>query len=255
MSKRLFKLQARIGQSKILVQSEALEAVKAAVEAIIHHRLLLERYITRNPRFLHSLTPVKLEEDAPIIVRRMAENASIANVGPMACVAGALADLAVESMLRCGSRENIVENGGEVSIVCDETINVGIYAGQSILSHRIGFRICKDDCPIGIATSSATLSHAISFGSADAAIVTASTSTLADAAATAVCNAVAGEDEEGSIQRGLEVAEAIQGVRGALVIRGGYVGLTGKLPQLISIAADDEFKEASPSDFPLRKIL
>src|SRR4030043_72049 len=70
--------------------SSNLEAETPA--AIIKYRKPLEEYINRHPLFLHSLEPFSVEEDAPVIVRDMAQAASIAGVGPMAAVAGAIAE-------------------------------------------------------------------------------------------------------------------------------------------------------------------
>jgi len=185
-----------------------------------------------------SLDPVRISETAPRIVGLAADAAEIAGVGPMAAIPGALAELAVENMLLHCASTSLVENGGEISAVSSVPLNVGIYAGTSPLSGRIGFHLTAEDFPIGIATSSATVSHALNFGEADAAVVIADTASLADAAAKAVCNAVRGSDFEASIQFGLEKAETIPCVRSALIIRGKYVGTVGKLPKLLRLSGD-----------------
>ncbi|MHA1578958.1 MAG: UPF0280 family protein [Candidatus Freyarchaeota archaeon] len=133
----------------------------------------------------------------------------------------------------------VVENGGEISANSNTPINVGLLAGDSSLSGKIGFRLKAKDFPIGIGTSSGTVGHAISFGEADAATIIADNAALADAAATAVGNAVQGEDFEKSVQKGLETAETIRGVRGSLIIRGEYAGIVGKLPQLVRIEGEN----------------
>jgi ApbE superfamily uncharacterized protein (UPF0280 family) len=114
-------------------------------------------------------------------------------------------------------------------------LTVGIYAGQSALSEHVGFHLIQSDFPIGIATSSATVSRALNFGEADAAVIVADTASMADAVAKAACNAVRGDDCEASVQSGLEVVEKIGHVRGAIIIRDGYVGAVGKLPRLARI--------------------
>lgn len=126
---------------------------------------------------------------------------------------------------------------------------MGLYAGRNVLSGSIGFRISPSECPIGIATSSATVSHAFSFGEAEAATIFAETSTLADAFATAVCNAVQGKDIEESIQLGLEAAEKKRDlIRGALIIREKHVGSVGKIPQLVKIGRGFDVKRISLLD-------
>jgi ApbE superfamily uncharacterized protein (UPF0280 family) len=141
----------------------------------------------------------------------------------------------VEAMSKAGSRISIVEDGGEVSAISDESFIVGLYAGRNALGKGLGFRIKPSDCPIGVATSSATVSRAVSFGEADAATIFADNAAVADAAATAVCNSVVGEDFEESLMRGLEAAKNMSFVRGAIIVRGDYVGSVGWVPALVKV--------------------
>jgi ApbE superfamily uncharacterized protein (UPF0280 family) len=222
------------------VETDKPEAVNLAFTAIQFHRHQLISYIAQHKEFLHSFSPVEITDDAPSIVQAMAQAAEIANVGPMAAVAGALADFAVEDMMKMNPRIAIVENGGEITGKMTEPwpkpITIGIYAGEiSPVSGRMGFCLEFDNFPFACATSSATVGHAISFGSADAACVFADNAAIADACATAVCNAVIGESVPQSIQRGLDVAMSIKEIKGVLIIRDDHVGCVGKLPRLISI--------------------
>ncbi len=230
-----FRLRRTIKQSNVLIISDLARAVESGIESILYHRSQLELYIDRRPEYALSLKPLQVEEFAPEVVRMASSAAEAAQVGPMAAVPGVLAELALRNMVLEGALVSLVENGGEIAATSTQPLVVGIYAGPSPLSGRIGFYLTSKDFPIGIATSSATVSHALSFGEADAAVVVANTSSLADAAATAVCNSVAGKDIEASIQLGLERAESIPGVRGALVIRRNFAGTVGKLPRLIRL--------------------
>ena len=208
--------------------------------------------------FLYSLKPVAVEENAPRIVKMMAEAGSLVNVGPMAAVAGSLADLAVEAMLSSEAEVAIVEDGGEVSASSKEAFIIGLYAGKNILSGSIGFKIQPSECPIGVATSSATVSHVMSFsfGEADAATVITDKASLADASGVAICNAVRGEDEESSVQSGLDAAERIRDlIRGALIIRGKYAGTIGKIPQLVKISQGIDIRQVTLLDISPDMIL
>jgi len=231
----LFRLRWTIKQSNVLIISDLARAIELGIESILCHRRQLELYIGRRPEYALSLRPLQVDESAPEVVRMASSAAEAAQVGPMAAVPGVLAELAVRNMVLEGSLVSLVENGGEIAATSTQPLVVGIYAGSSPLSGKIGFHLTPKDFPIGIATSSATVSHALSFGEADAAVVVANTSSLADAAATAVCNSVAGKDIQASIQSGLERAESIPGVRGALVIRQNYAGTVGKLPRVIGL--------------------
>jgi len=231
----LYEYGVIIGESQIHVKSDRREAVLQSIRDIKCHREQLVRYIQRHPSFRYELKPVKITRHAPRIVRKMAESSRMADVGPMASVAGALADLGLESMLRCGSRVAIVENGGEIAAFTERPITVTIVSSSPEISGKTGFYITREDCPIGIATSSSKTNHAISFGEADSVTVVAHDGSLADAAATAVCNSVLGTDVKASIQRGLEKSRKMRGVRGVLIIREGHVGLAGKLPKIIKV--------------------
>lgn len=244
--KGLYRLRFNIKQSNLLIVSDRWIAVKKAVESALHHRNLLEDYIRKNPAYLFTLLPVKVEENAPKIVRLAAKAGEEANVGPMAAVPGALAELIVEEMKPYSLSVSMVENGGEIAADSKISLNVGVYAGLSPISGKIGFKLKEEDFPIGLATSSATVSHALSFGNADAVIVFSDSASLSDAAATAIGNAVKGEDVEGSVQKGLEKAEEISGLRGVMVIRGRYIGVIGRLPKLLVLNGNfSEMFEAS----------
>jgi ApbE superfamily uncharacterized protein (UPF0280 family) len=230
---KLFKEAFQLKESQCTVIADKPEGIQAAKNSIKRHRRRLEAYIRTNPKFFHSLEPVPVPSK-PLVAKLMAEAAEKANVGPMAAIAGVLADLAVKGMLRDSCEVAVVENGGEISAMANVPIDVAVAAGDEPLSKRFGFRLTE--FPIGIATSSGRFSHALSFGDAEAATVFCKNAGLADAAATAVCNVVKGEDYPAAIQAGISKALSIQGVEGALVIYKGSTGTAGKIPQIIKVS-------------------
>ena len=242
----IYRLRTKIKQSNLHILSDKIQAIHVALQSILVNRSFLEEYIFKNPVFLYALTPVKVSEDSPKIIKLAAEAAETVGVGPMAAVPGALAELAVESMKPYSFKVSLVENGGEIAADSKISLKVGVYAGFSPISGKIGFKLKKEDSPVGLATSSATVSHALSFGEADAVIVFSGSATLSDAVATAVCNIVRGKDVEASIQKGLEKAESIHGVRGALIVRDRMVGRVGKLPEVLWLkgSLEDMFEAA-----------
>lgn len=219
-------------ETRCTIKSDSESAVEVAISSIKRHRDLLERYIRHHPKFLHSLRPINVD-GGPVIVRLMAEASEQAGVGPMAAVAGVLADLAVQDMVSSGAKVAIVENGGEICALSDTPINVALAAGDSPLSRRIGFRL--EEFPIGIATSSGLYSHALSFGEAEAVTIFAVSAGVADAAATAVGNLVKGEDWHEAIHRGIIKAISIKEVIGALILYRGLVGKAGQIPKIVKV--------------------
>lgn len=232
MTRELCKESFRIKETQGTVIADGEQGVKLAVESMKRNRRELEGYVKRNPLFLVVLEPVAVPA-GPLVVRLMAEAAEKANVGPMAAVAGVLADLAVADMIAGGCRVAVVEDGGEVSAVSDMPVDVALAAGDVALSRRFGFRLT--DFPVGVATSSGRFSHALSFGDAEAVTVFCRSAGLADAAATAVGNVVKGEDCSVAIEKGLAVAKSIRGVEGVLILYKGCVGTWGKISQIIKV--------------------
>ncbi len=87
--------------------------------------------------------------------------------------------------------------------------------------------------PCGICTSSGTVGPSLSFGKADAAIVLARSTALADACATAIGNMVSTPDH---IEQELHVAAQIPCVEGAVIIIGKELGVWGNL-QIVKTAS------------------
>ena len=201
------------------------DLTRLALEVVINHRHRLESYIALHPDFLKSLVPVRLLPGAPEAAVRMAEAAKIAGVGPMAAVAGVFAELVGEALLK-ESPQVIVENGGDIFIKADAERIVELYAGDSPLSGKVGLRIRPEDTPVGVCTSSGKVGPSLSLGVAHAACVVARSAGLADAAASAVGNAV---KREGDVDAALIVSAGIPGVLGAVVISGGVIGARGKI--------------------------
>src|SRR4030042_27504 len=232
MTRKMFKEAFQIKETQGTIIADREQGVKTAIASIKRNRKALEDYAKRNPHFLMVLEPVAAPAE-PVVARLMAEAAEKANVGPMAAVAGVLADLAVEDMIADGCRVAVVEDGGEISAMSDGAVDVALAAGDVPLSKRFGFRLT--DFPVGVATSSGRFSHALSFGDAEAATVFCRNAGLADAAATAVGNVVKGEDCEAAVQRGIDKALSIPGVSGVLIMYRGFTGTAGKIPQIIKV--------------------
>jgi ApbE superfamily uncharacterized protein (UPF0280 family) len=202
--------------------------IRAAKRSIRDQRSLLEEFIRQDPFFMLTLAPYDLPSDrVPEIVRRMILAGSTFGIGPMSAVAGAIARFAVEAMIEEGASYAVVDNGGDISLLNDQRVLVGIYAGCSPL-RDLALEIPPRDEPIGICTSSGTVGPSISFGFADAATVIADDAILADAAATALGNAVSAR---GSLEESFWAVDR-PGIIGAIVIRGEEMALWGDVPRL-----------------------
>ncbi len=220
-------------ETNLLIKSDNLKAMDAAINAAKIARQEIEGYVVKNPDFRWSLEPIKLEGKNHRVIEMMADAGKIAGVGPFAAVAGAIAQLAAEAAIDAGAKNVLIENGGDIAIIGDSDFRVGIFAGGAKTSEKLGMLVRVKDLPIGVCTSSGTVGHSISFGAADAAVAVADDAAIADAAATAIANAVVGEDEKKSIGLGIARAKGIEKIRGCLIIRGKHLGAWGGIPEIV----------------------
>lgn len=198
---------------------------REAKNAVIKYRKDITEYIRKNPDFLTSLTPLEPMHNAPDIVKDMCHAAQLANVGPMAAIAGAVSAYVGRHLLQYTS-EVIVENGGDIYLKSKRDRRILIYAGSSPFSNKLALLIRGSEREYGICTSSGTVGHSLSFGKADAAVILSRNVLLADAAATAVGNVVKDKDD---IEAGIDYAMSIPGVDGVVIIAGDRMGAYGDI--------------------------
>ena len=199
---------------------------------IVRQRRILEDYIARHPDFQKSLEPLELLDDAPEVAQSMAEAARLVGVGPMAAVAGAMAQFAGQAALAAGASEVIVDNGGDIYICAVEPVIIGLKTGTADLGDQLAFSLQANDTPISICSSSGMMGHSMSLGECDLATVVAKDAPLADAAATQAANLVGDVND---IDQALEDISGIEGVDGVMIVEGARVGMAGKLPPLVKI--------------------
>jgi ApbE superfamily uncharacterized protein (UPF0280 family) len=195
-----------------------------AREVVIHLRHQLEEYIRANPLFQTSLIPLPEDPRAPKVVKELLAASQKAGVGPMAGVAGAMAEFVGKELL-AKTPEVVVENGGDIFMQSSTERKIGLFAGESPLTMKVGVSVPPEKTPLGICTSSGTVGHSTSFGKADAVCVISPSTALADAAATALGNRVGGK---GDIEQVLEEGRTISGVEGMVIIVGDALGAWGE---------------------------
>jgi hypothetical protein len=196
-----------------------------ALESVYAYRGFIESYISKHPDFLTSLAPIHDDDIAPPIVRDMLKASFAANVGPMASVAGAISEYVANDLLKI-SQNVIIENGGDIYLKSQEEVRVGVFAGNSPLTYKIGLLLKPVQMPLGVCTSSGTVGHSLSFGKADAVCVISRSSTMADAAATAIGNLVKSKED---IRTALENGIKIEGVLGILIVIAEHFGVIGEV--------------------------
>lgn len=223
----------QLKEADLRISSPKADLVEAEVRRL---RSVLEAYIDRQPAFKAALVPIDLLDDAPPIAVAMADAARACGVGPMAAVAGAVAQAAAEAALAAGAGEAIVENGGDTWIASGSEVTVGLHTGEHPISGRLALRIFPDRLPLSVCSSSGRFGHSLSFGDCDLATVVAKSGALADAAATLAANCVRTVDDA---EPTLERVMAIPGIVGLLIVKDDRVGVAGDLPQLVQCEDPD----------------
>ncbi|MHA2005401.1 MAG: UPF0280 family protein [Candidatus Thorarchaeota archaeon] len=181
-------------------------AVKEARKDIIE-------YIRLDPHFQFSMDPIGVPGHAPEIVKRMAAAGQRVGVGPMAAVAGAIAQCAVEAMVDRGATHVLFDNGGDIALYLDRPAVVGIYSGENGVDN-LGIRYAATGELLGVCTSSATIGHSLSLGRTDAS-----------------------EEDKDQVSKALSNA-MIDEIDGAMVIIGDIIGAAGELPPIVRASVD-----------------
>jgi len=216
----LFKAQVAVQETDLQILADRPLDKDFCKKRVGFYRRAIEGYVSRNPKFLVALKPLAIEPAAPAIVKEMGVAAEKAGVGPMAAVAGAIAEFLGKDLLKKGYREVIIENGGDIFLKISKPRTIGIYAGRSKIFNHLALKISPEDTPLGICTSSGTIGHSLSFGAASAVVILARDAALADAVATATANRV---KSKGDLEKALAFARSIRGVLGSVIILKKYL--------------------------------
>ena len=212
------------------------------LDSVGRSRSDLERHILEDPFFKVTFEPYDCPADAPEVVRRMVKATARVGVGPMAAVAGTIAWIALEDMVKAGCTHGIIDNGGDIALINDRTVVVGIYAGPSPIT-GLGLEIEPRNKILGVCTSSATVGPSISLGASDAALILSEDVSLADAAATALGNRIV---DKNSLATAFDFLRDTPEVSGAIGIIGDRMATYGKLPKIVR--ANVEYEKITKGD-------
>ncbi len=229
---KLLSFRTVYRESDLLILAER-DLSEEAFRVLLETRKTLENYLSSRPDFLKALKPLPEDPQAPALVRRMYRAGKAAGVGPMAAVAGAIAEEVGRRLVLAGlTKEIAVENGGDVYLALDRDATVTILAGDSPLSGKIGLKVKKKLMPCGVCTSSGTVGHSLSFGKADALCVLAKDTAFADACATALANRIKSTRD---LKRLPQLLREIPGLLGVVGILGENLLAWGKALELVPL--------------------
>ncbi len=222
--KGLVPFTITVKETNLHIQADK-ELSREAIKSVLTCRAYIENHIQVYPSFLTSMVPLPPVPHVPEIIRDMIDAGIKARVGPMAAIAGAIAQYAGKELMAV-SNQVIVENGGDVFLKTSSDTTLAIFAGKSPLSMKVGVKIANRETPFALCTSSGTIGHSTSFGKADAVTILADSCTLADAVATALANRVKAESD---IQAVIDYGKKIGGVQGIIVIKKKKLGAWGDM--------------------------
>ncbi len=238
-SKRWQSFEVRIETSDLLIRTGAVSSLtlkkmsEIAEMKVRELRKEIREHIRERESFLSSLDPLEEQETGSRAVNMMYRASGRAGVGPMAAVAGTIAELVGRDLAEY-TDEVIVENGGDTWMKLSESARISIYSGELYFRNRIGLRLEPGDTPCGICTSSGKIGPSLSFGRADSATVISRNGALADAAATLLCNQVKSPEQ---LEEAVNRVSGIEGVKGLLVVYGEKMAAWGDI-ELIDPAAE-----------------
>jgi ApbE superfamily uncharacterized protein (UPF0280 family) len=221
-SEGLVSFRLAVKETDLLISAK--QNLENEARDIVHqYRHQVETYILSHPDFLESLYPYPEDPFAPPMVKEMIRATREVGVGPMASVAGAIAQFVGNDLLPW-TDEVIVENGGDIFLNVARDVTVSVFAGNSLLSEKIGLGIDAGQMPLGICSSSGTVGHSLSGGVADVACILSPSAVFADGAATALGNRI---KHKGDLEGAASWAQDIKGISGGLIIVGDAMSAWG----------------------------
>lgn len=223
-AKGLTSFNVTVKETDLWVSAER-NLEKETRDLVFDYRYHIETYIGSHPEFAATLSPYPDDPYAPSIIKEMIEVAKRLGIGPMASVAGAIAQYVAFELMKL-TDQVIVENGGDVFMKLNRPATVAIFAGDSPLSEKFGIRVPKEKMPISVCSSSRTVGHSLSLGMTDAACLVSNSALLADAAATALGNRVKGKND---MQDAAVWASELEGIIGGIIIVGDKMATWGEI--------------------------
>ena len=201
---------------------------REALNLTLESRGQVETYITDHQEFVSSLLPYGEDLFAPPIVKVMIESTKCLGVGPMASVAGAIAENVGQGLLKY-TDQVIVENGGDIYLKANRSVTISIFAGESPLNEKLGLLIPQKQMPLGVCSSSGTVGHSLSMGTADAVCLLSPSAALADGAATAIGNRI---KKKADLNNFAAWASGIKGILGGVAIMGDRIAAWGEIEMI-----------------------
>ena len=206
-----FKLEVAHQESDLLICSDAKLEQEKVYQHIHKYYKIIEVYCQAHPEFKTALSPYAKDSQATQIIQDMIAFSTLAEVGPFAAVAGAVAEYVGRELLgQCD--EVIVENGGDIFLKINQDKIIAVYPGEASGMQELLLRIAAREEPFGVASSSAVIGHSLNFGKADVVSVVADNALLADSFATGLSNKIHSDKEAQAVIEQVKIEPSLQAV-------------------------------------------
>ena len=227
------RAKLEIDETAVTIAAEA-GYISRALDAILRTREDVQRQISTDPFFLTTFEPYDCDCVTSDTIQRMCDASRAVGVGPMATVAGTIAQAGLEAMVAAGCKHGWIDNGGDVALLIDRPVTIEIFCEPR--AHRaFALRIDPLGEVLGVCASSGRVGHSISLGESDVAVAVADSAVLADAMATALGNNVRSDT---SLDRCFNPFKHVKGFGGGLVMLDGDVGMWGNIPRIVEVEHD-----------------
>lgn len=191
---------------------------------------LLDAYGASHPDFKTSFVPVEVEDDAPQIIRAIAEAAEATLVGPTVAMPGAVVEEVARDLSQL-TKQVIVSAEGDTFIVGNKSRSFVVRRPSNLGEDGVAVRVSSNDHR-AFFTSTGRERVDPHIGNAAAIAVVAERGALACAAASAMGYAMKSRED---VDRALEVARRTEGVAGALVLADERIGVWGDI-EFVAVA-------------------
>jgi len=185
----------------------------------------LEKVIWENKGFEESLSPLDTDKSWPDAVQAMCRSAAIFGVGPMAAVAGTVCDT-IAAEVSGGCSFLMIENGGDAYIKSPDMVKASLFTGSRYFPENIDICIDPGSTPCGLCSSSGMMGHSLSLGKSDLVTAMSGSAAEADAAATAIANAVRTRSD---VDRIIEKYTQYSQLKGLIILKDDRLAIWGDL--------------------------
>lgn len=226
----IVKTNYEVGQTAltIICDESYLSIVKSAV---CDARFVIESKISEDIFFGITFDPYPPQPNDHELIRSMCQASVKADVGPMAGVAGAVAQYAVKKAVEAGCKHIIVENGGDIAMFVSEKVEIGVFSADERFGD-LALSVPPSDTVKGVCSSSGIVGPSVSFGKSGICTVFSDDVILADCCATALGNMIkSGTPEE--MSEACEKTFSVDGVDGCVCVCNGLLSMCGDVPELV----------------------